>query len=67
MTTTKEALLLTGAQVNPKADGDTEVRVELSPGQIILGVAVTVMLGPGSTVTVTNPSFVQLPDAPMTV
>jgi hypothetical protein len=67
VTTTNELLLATGAQVKLKAVGETEVRVALLPGHIMVGLEVTVMLGPGSTVTVKTAEFVQLPEEPMAV
>lgn len=44
-----------------------ELKVALFPGQITLGVELTVMLGPGSTVTVKSAEFVQEPTDPAAV
>ncbi len=58
---------LPGFQVKPTAVGASALRLVVAPGQLIVGVAVMVMLGPGSTKTVTVAEEVQLPAAPTTV
>jgi hypothetical protein len=59
---------LPGIQVSdPTAEGATAESVAFIPGHVIVGFAVTVMLGPGSTVMVCRAASEQLPFDPTTV
>jgi len=57
-----------GFQVKePTAAGLTTDKVVVPPGQTIVGEGVTVILGPGSTLTLIVAAFVQEPEAPTAV